>query len=179
MSITKALLTHAGSEAQMQGKHVPLHKAHCKHEISDLGRWPAFKCRYWFQQFGFGQFSWTSWWVFKNTSVSSSLPKSTSYSLIPPGWGGRNDSLQSRELSHACKSSYSSPTVAYLVKAVIRKIWWCHNAHLHIISSRHRMCMAFEEVSQSVTSAFRNAVRAAWIRYVRYFPRGHHPRPNG
>ena len=111
MSITKALLTLVERLKCMQGKHVPLHKAHCKHEISDLGRWPAFKCRYWFQQFGFGQFSWTSWWVFKNTSVSSSLPKSTSYSLIPPGWGGRNDSLQLRELSHVCISSYSSPTV--------------------------------------------------------------------
>jgi len=42
--------------------------------------------------------------------------------LLPPGWGGRNDSLQLRELiSHVYKSSIS-PTVAYLVQAVIRNI---------------------------------------------------------
>jgi len=50
---------------------------------------------------------------------------------------------------------------------------------LHIIGSRPGMCTAFKEVSQFVTSAFGNAVRAAWITYVRYLPGGHHPWPNG
>jgi len=161
---------------------------HCGRAITDMSHQSFADHLQKWGQAGFDKFSRTSSnddtsdtdkrWVFINTSISSLSPKFTSYSLRPPGWGGRNDSLQFRELSHVCKSSYSSPTVVYLVKAEIRKIWWCHNAHLHIVGSRPGMCMAFKLANQVVTRFLRYAIGAGGICNIWHFAWGHHLGPS-